>query len=111
MVFWITGRKSSGKTTLAYRIAKQIDGIVVDGDHIRKYFPTGFSDEERYDNIIRIAKIAKIIEDQSKIAVVACVSPKLKWRKEAQAMFDDCIEIEMPFGTLWKNTEYEETPI
>ena len=111
MVFWITGRKSSGKTTLAYRIAKQIDGIVVDGDHIRKYFPTGFSDEERYDNIMRIAKLAKIIEDQGKIAVVACVSPKLEWRKEAQAMFNECIEIEMPFGTLWEDTEYEESPL
>ena len=56
LVYWITGRKHSGKTTLAYKIAKQVDGIVVDGDHVREYFPTGFSDEERYDNIMRIAK-------------------------------------------------------
>jgi adenylylsulfate kinase-like enzyme len=46
MVYWITGRKHCGKTTLAYRIAKQTGGIVVDGDHVREYFPTGFSDEQ-----------------------------------------------------------------
>jgi len=108
MVYWITGRSSSGKTTLAYRLAKQTNGIVVDGDHVRKYFPVGFSDEERQDNIMRIAKIAKIIEDQGREAIVACVSPKRAWRQEAQGLFKECVEICLPFGELWEGTEYEE---
>lgn len=108
MVYWVTGRKNSGKTTLAYRIAKQTDGIVVDGDEVRKYFPIGYTDEERYENIMRIAKIAKLIEAQGKIAIVACVSPKRKWREEAQSIFDECIEICLPFGELWEGTEFEE---
>ena len=108
MIYWITGRKNSGKTTLAHRIAKQINGIIVDGDEVRKYFPTGYTDEERYDNIMRIAKIAKLMEDQGQVVIVACVSPKIKWRKEAQKMFDECIEICMPFGELWAGTEFEE---
>jgi len=108
MIYWITGRKNSGKTTLAYRIAKQVKGVVIDGEEVRKYFPAGFSDDERYENIIRIAKIAKLIENQGKIGIVACVSPKRKWRKEAQFLFDECIEICMPFGELWENTTYEE---
>ena len=108
MVYWITGRKNSGKTTLAYRIAKQTNGVVVDGDEVRKYFPNGYTDEERYNNIMTIAKIAKLIEGQGKVAVVACVSPKIEWRSEAQAMFDECLEICLPFGELWEGTTYEE---
>lgn len=108
MIYWITGRKNSGKTTLAYRLAKQTNGIVVDGDEVRKYFPTGYTDEERHDNIMRIAKIAKLIEDQGRVAIVACVSPKRKWRKEAQTIFDECVEICLPFGELWEGTEFEE---
>lgn len=108
MVYWITGRKNSGKTTLAYRIAFQINGIVIDGDHVRKYFKEDFSDEGRYRNIVRIAKFAKIIEDQGKIAIVACVSPKKKWRKKVQSIFEECLEICLPFGELWKDTSYEE---
>ncbi|KKN60605.1 hypothetical protein LCGC14_0530450 [marine sediment metagenome] len=108
MVYWITGRKNSGKTTLAYRIAKQTNGVVVDGDEVRKYFPTGYTDEERLENIWKIAKIAKLMEDQGKVAIVACVSPRRDWRALAQEIFDECIEICMPFGELWEGTEYEE---
>lgn len=107
MVYWITGKAGSGKTTLAKRLAKQTNGIIIDGDHVRKYFPTGYEDNHRLENISRIAKIAKIIEDQGKIAIVACVSPKRVWREEAQKMFDECIEICLPFGMLWQDTEYE----
>ena len=109
MVYWIAGWRNSGKTTLAYRIAKQTGDIVVDGDEGRILFPAGFADEERYNNIMRIAKIAKLIECQGRVVVVACVSPKRKWRKEAQLLFKECIEICMPFGELWEGTEFEET--
>lgn len=108
MIYWITGRKNSGKTTLAYRLAKQTAAVVVDGDEVRKYFPTGYTDEARRENIMRIAKIAKLIEDQGFAVIVACVSPKRKWRQEAQSLFDECIEICMPFGELWEGTEFEE---
>lgn len=110
MVYWITGRKGSGKTTLAKRIALQTNGIVVDGDAVREYFPTGYSYEERYANQVLIAHIAKLIEDQGKVAIIACVSPVLAIRKELQQIFDNCIEIELPGGTLWPGTTYEETP-
>lgn len=108
MVYWITGRKGSGKTTLAYKIARQVDGVVVDGDAVRKYFDNDFSNHGRIENIRLIAKIARIIEDQGKVAIVACVSPKRAWRRDAQALFRECIEIQLPFGTLWEGTDYEE---
>ncbi len=108
MVYWITGRKNSGKTTLAYRIAAQTNGIVVDGDEVREVFTTGFSNEDRIKNIITIARIAKVFENQGKVVIVACVSPRREWREVAQGMFSECIEICMPFGELWEGTEFEE---
>ena len=110
MVYWITGRANSGKTTLAKRLAKQVDGIVIDGDEVRKIWGTTdcFRDSDRYLNILTIARIARLIEKQDKIAIVACISPKRSVRYEAQLLFDQCIEICMPFGELWEGTEYEE---
>ena len=105
---WITGRANSGKTTLAKRISNQTGGIVIDGDEIRELFPTGFSDEERFDHIIRIAKFASLLEKQGYTVIVACISPKIEWRKEARRYFKESLEICLPFGNLWEGTEFEE---
>lgn len=108
-VFWITGRKNSGKTTLAYRIKTQIpNSVVLDGDEVRKYWETGFSDDERFAHLEHITKIAQLLEEQGHTVIIACVSPKREWRKHFQSMFKECLEICLPFGTLWKGTEYEE---
>lgn len=108
MVYWITGRSGAGKTTLANRIAKQTNGIVLDGDEIRENFPSDFSDEGRKNNIMLIANFAAILDKQGFDVVVACISPKREWREEAQTLFKKCIEICLPFGELWEGTEYEE---
>jgi len=110
MIYWITGRKNSGKTTLAYRIKLQIkNSVVLDGDEFREYFSGDFSYEGRRNNILRIAKIAAILEKQGHVAIIACVSPYKKVRQEAQEYFKECVEICMPFGELWEDTEFEET--
>jgi len=108
MVYWITGRSGAGKTTLANRIAKQTNGIVLDGDKIREHFPSDFTDEGRENNIMLIAKFAALLEEQGFTVVVACISPKREWRKKAQSLFNECIEICLPFGELWEGTDYEE---
>ena len=108
MIYWITGRSNSGKTTLAHRIAKQTNGIVIDGDDIRSVFPTGYSDKEREQHIVRMAKLAAIFESHGHTVIVACVSPLRKWREMARTHFSECIEICMPFGQLWEGTCYEE---
>ncbi|GAF87319.1 unnamed protein product, partial [marine sediment metagenome] len=46
MVYFITGRKNSGKTTLAYHLKKILESygefvVILDGDEIRKEFPIG----------------------------------------------------------------------
>jgi len=107
MVYWITGRARSGKTTKAKELAKLHNGILLDGDEFRQYFDTGFSDNERLEHIMRMAKVAAILEKQGFVVIVACISPKKEWRKQAQALFMECEEIVMPGGFMWEGTEYD----
>ena len=109
MIFWITGRKGSGKTTLSKRIAKQLNAIIIDGDDIRNIICNDFSYEGRKSNQEIITNLALLFSNQGFNVVIACVSPFLKLRKELQERLPGCIEIELPFGDLWKDTEYEET--
>ena len=112
MVIWITGRRHSGKTTLARRLAKQLDAEVLDGDEVRALCENAdYSDLGRELNQRTIAQRALELERQGKNVIVACISPKLALRQELQSQFKQCIEIELPFGDLWPGTDYEESPI
>ena len=109
MVYWITGRSNSGKTTLAYRLKKQIpNSVVLDGDEVRRFWEIGYSDEDRFEHLERITKMAQLLESQGFVPIVACVSPKRTWRMFFQRQFDDCLEICLPFGMLWEGTTFEE---
>ena len=110
MVYWITGRKNSGKTTLAYRLHTQIpNSVVLDGDEMREIADNhDYSDEGRTKNLLNIARLASAFEKQGLTVIIACVSPNRGVRNNLQKWFKECIEICMPFGELWEGTEYEE---
>jgi adenylylsulfate kinase-like enzyme len=109
LVFWITGRAGSGKSTLAKRLAKQTNGVILDGDEIRKVYPTGFTKKNIYYHHSRLTKLGKIFEEQGHTVIIACVSADRKLRRFFQSQFNECIEIELPFGELWEGTEYQES--
>ena len=109
MVYWITGRKDSGKTTLAKKLALQIPGsVILDADHFRKYLDFGYTDAGRIQNQTTLAAFAKMLEDQGYVVIIAAVSPVREIRRRLQKQFAECLEIQMPFGTLWEGTTYEE---
>ena len=110
MVIWITGRKGSGKTTTAVRLADIIpNSVVFDGDLVRqKENNTDFSDEGRARNLASIALQAADAERAGQVAIVACVSPRKDWRQAMRTMFNKSILIYRPGGTLWEGTTYEE---
>lgn len=109
MVYWITGRKGSGKTTLAKKIVAQLPkGVLVDADHFRGLVDFGYSDEGRRKNQECLAAFACMLEHQGFTPVVACVSPNKALRKLLQASFKQCVEIQLYHGTLWEGTTYEE---
>ena len=80
MIIWITGLSGSGKTTLSEAIYKQLKAKVpelffLDGDVIRKVFQDelGYTEHERYKQIVRIQSIAKILDKQDLIVIVAAL--------------------------------------
>ncbi len=79
---WFTGLPSSGKSTLANALARElmlnrIQTFVLDGDNIRHGLNgnLGFSTTDRQENIRRIAEVAKLFSAAGLVNLVAFVSP------------------------------------
>ncbi len=101
-VIWFTGLSGSGKTTLARELEKQLYGKgfltqVLDGDNIRSGINNnlGFTDDDRTENIRRIAEVSKLLINSGVITINSFISPTDKIRKMAIGIIgeDDFIEI------------------
>ena len=114
MVYWITGRSSSGKTVYAKRLKRFLEDLgckvlLLDGDEVRDQFgDTEYTDESRLDHIMKVAKFASIAEKQGMVVIIALISPKKEWRMKARKLFEKSMLIYMPAGHLWEGTTYEE---
>lgn len=92
-VFWFYGLSGSGKSTLAYALEKQLfaEGFfvqILDGDNIRSGLNSnlGFSDEDRSENIRRIAEVAKLFAQSGIVTLVSFISPKIALREKAKSI-------------------------
>lgn len=114
MVYWITGKSSSGKTVYAKRLKRQFESfgakvLLLDGDDVRdKFDDQEYGDDARLEHIIKISSFASIAESQGFIVIIALISPKKEWRMKARKLFDKSMLIYMPGGHLWEGTNYEE---
>lgn len=102
MVVWFTGLSGSGKSTVAVEVErmlneKNIAAYLLDGDNIRHGIngDLGFTDEDRNENIRRIAEIAALFQDAGMISLVAFISPFARMREFARekAGADNFIEV------------------
>ncbi len=82
VVVWLTGLSGSGKSTIAQALEKKLhlEGFftkLLDGDNIRVGLNKnlGFSEEDRTENIRRIAEAAKLFFDGGVITLCSFVSP------------------------------------
>jgi adenylylsulfate kinase len=82
LVVWFTGLSASGKSTLAITLErelhkKKILTQVLDGDKIRMGLNKnlGFSEEDRVENIRRIAEVGRLFSDCGIVAISAFISP------------------------------------
>lgn len=78
MIYWITGKAGSGKTTLANEMAKETpDPIVIDGDELRQMTGNdlGFSADDRRENARRAYELARFYESCGKTPIVAMMQP------------------------------------
>lgn len=101
-VIWLTGLSGSGKSTIANELAKQLNSLgklcyILDGDNIRLGLnkDLGFSDNDRKENIRRIAEVSKLMSDAGVITITAFISPFIKERELAKEIVgnDDFFEV------------------
>jgi adenylylsulfate kinase len=102
VVIWLTGLSGSGKTTIAIGLEKALNkkGIltqILDGDNIRAGINNnlGFSDEDRKENIRRIAEVSKLFLNCGIVTINCFVSPTNEIRQQAKSIIgeDDFLEI------------------
>ena len=101
-LLWYTGLSGAGKSTIANLVDKKLHSMgrhsyLLDGDNIRHGLnkDLGFTDQDRVENIRRIAEVARLLVDAGLIVSTAFISPFLSERRMARALFelDEFIEI------------------
>jgi bifunctional enzyme CysN/CysC len=81
-VVWLTGLSGAGKSTIANLVEKRLHALgrhtyLLDGDNVRHGLnrDLGFTDEDRVENIRRVAEVAKLMVDAGLIVLTAFISP------------------------------------
>lgn len=105
-VVWLTGLSGSGKSTIANLVEKRLhaDGrhtYLLDGDNVRHGLnkDLGFTDEDRVENIRRVAEVAKLMVDAGLIVLVSFISPFRAERRLAREL-----QAEGDFVEVYVNT-------
>jgi len=105
-IIWFTGLSGSGKSTLAnaLEIALHQQGkltFLLDGDIVRQGLnqDLGFNDQDRAENIRRIAHVAKLMMDAGLIVICAFISPFEVERQLARKLAGDKQFIEIYINT------------
>lgn len=95
-VLWFTGLSGAGKSTIAKALEKELfdkgkQVYLLDGDNIRHGLngDLGFSDRDRYENIRRIAHVAKLMYDAGFIVLCSFISPKQEMRDFVRSLFPE----------------------
>lgn len=94
-VLWFTGLSGAGKSTVANLVDKRLYALgyhtfILDGDNVRHGLnrDLGFTDEDRVENIRRVAEVARLMADAGLIVLVSFISPFRAERQLARERFD-----------------------
>ena len=107
---WMTGLSGSGKSTIAQGLEKKLheNGIlttVLDGDNVRSGINKnlGFSEDDRIENIRRIAEINKLFLQSGIVTINSFVSPTKDIRDLAKEIIG-----EQDFYEVYVNASFDE---
>ncbi|CAG8533064.1 5384_t:CDS:2 [Ambispora gerdemannii] len=96
LTLWFTGLSASGKSTLASALEQhllhhRVASYRLDGDNIRFGLNKnlGFSPQDRFENIRRIAEVAKLFADATFITLVSFISPYREDRDAARKLHEE----------------------
>jgi len=102
LVVWLCGLSGSGKSTLANALEKELHAsgrlvAMLDGDNLRSGLNSdlGFSDEDRSENIRRVAEVAKAMVRTGAVVLVSVITPQEVFRKTAREIIgsSDYLEV------------------
>ncbi|XP_046914783.2 3'-phosphoadenosine 5'-phosphosulfate synthase [Dermatophagoides farinae] len=92
---WFTGLSCAGKTSISFAVEEfltrhQIHAYALDGDNIRYGLNSdlGFSEQDRSENIRRIAEVARLFADSGTITLASFISPFSKDREKARQIHE-----------------------
>ncbi len=93
---WLTGLSGSGKSTIANELARELMNTsrlayILDADNLRHGLSAGlgFSDDDRAENIRRVAEVACLFADAGIVAIVPIISPFIASREHARKIHTD----------------------
>jgi bifunctional enzyme CysN/CysC len=105
-VLWFTGLSGSGKSSIADALEKKLyelgkHTMLLDGDNVRHGLnrDLGFTDQDRVENIRRIAEVSKLMVSSGLIALVSFISPFRAERLMARNLFNDGEFVEVYIDT------------
>jgi bifunctional enzyme CysN/CysC len=105
-VVWLTGLSGAGKSTIANLVEKrmQADGrhtYLLDGDNVRHGLnkDLGFTEEDRVENIRRVAEVSKLMVDAGLIVLVSFISPFRAERRMARELMENGEFVEVYVAT------------
>ncbi len=108
-VFWFTGLSGSGKSTIARGVERLLfsNGYfaqVIDGDNVRTGLCSNlsFSLDDRFENIRRVAELAKLYCNSGIITLCSFISPTREIRLNAQEIIGS-----VDFEEIYVNTPLE----
>lgn len=112
---WMTGLSGSGKTTIAIALERMLNEKghltqILDGDNIRAGInrDLGFSEEDRAENIRRIAEVTKLFVNCGIITINCFVSPTIALRKQAEDIIGQADFVEVFINTPFSICEQRD---
>lgn len=112
VTLWFTGLSGSGKSALANEIEKILSvaghyTMLLDGDNVRMGLNSnlGFEEQDRIENIRRIAEVAKLMNDAGLIVLTSFISPFKSDRERARMIIGEGNFIEIYVSTPLEECE------
>ena len=105
-VIWFTGLSGSGKSTICNSLeellyTKKVNTFILDGDSVRKGLnkDLSFSNDDRSENIRRVAEVSKILMNAGNVVLSSFITPFNKDRELAKKIIGENNYIEVFVNT------------
>ena len=112
LILWFTGISGSGKSSIADKLEQALVArgnftYLLDGDNLRHGLnkDLGFTDQDRVENIRRVAEVGNLMVDAGLIVLACFISPFKAERNMARALFNEGEFIEIFIDTPLETCE------